>query len=87
MDALFQYGLQGVLAFGTVGAISLIIKKRFGKDLDGDIKLYLLVLLAFAFGFIPADFGNLVLEKLKVAVAIGVGVNALNTAFNKVGGK
>lgn len=86
MDAILQYGVQGVLAFGAVGAVSLIADKRFGKTLSSEVKLYLLVGFAFAFGFIPADLGNEILDRLKVAIAVGVGINALNTGIKRLGG-
>lgn len=85
MEGLLQYGVQGVLAFGAVGALSLIAEKRFHYTIDSEVKLYLLVAFAFAFGFIPQDLGNALLDKLKVAVAIGVGINALNTGIKRLG--
>ena len=87
MDLLFQYGLQGIIAYGIVGLIILVLKKRFNQDLDTDVKLYLLIGIAFAVGFVPKDFGNMLLNHIKDAVAVGFGISALNTGVNKLGGK
>ena len=77
---IFQYGIQGILAFGAVGITSLILDKRFGKELDKEYKLYLLIGYAFIFGFIPADLGNWLLDQIKIAIAVGIGIHALWTA-------
>ena len=76
---IFQYGIQGVLAFGAVGFLTKFLESRFKILLTGEYKFYLLVVLAFVFGFIPADLGNWLLEEIKVAVAVGVGIHALWT--------
>ena len=51
MDAVFQFGLQGVAAFGGVGILSLVLSKYFKIELDSDIKFGLLVLIFFLVGF------------------------------------
>ena len=79
MDVVFQYGLQGVLSFGGVGALSIVLSKYFHKELDSDIKLGLLILLFFLVGFVPADLGNDLLNRIKLAVAAGVVLHGLWT--------
>ena len=85
-DIIFQYGLQGIVAYGSVGVISLIAEKRFNKTLGSDVKLYLLVLIAFGVGFVPADLGNVVFQHIKEAVAIAMAIHTGNTVLNKVSG-
>jgi len=83
---IYQFGLQGLVAYGAVGAITLILKKRFHTDLDSDVKMYLLIGIAFAVGFVPADLGTFLFTQLKNAIAIGLGVNGLNTGIKKLSG-
>ncbi len=85
MEQLFQFGLQGVIAYGVVGFISYIATKK-KHTIEPQAKLYMLVAIAFAVGFIPADFGNMVFNRLKEAVYIGMAINAMNTVVNKIGG-
>jgi len=82
---IFQYGLQGVIAYGTVGVISLIADKK-AFFIPSEVKFALLVGIAFLVGFIPADLGNMLLNHIKEAVAIGLAVNSFNTFAKKIGG-
>lgn len=84
MDAIFQLGLQGVIAYGAVGITTIILKKRFNVDLDSDVKLSLLIGIAFVVGFVPADLGNMILNRIKDAVAVGVTIHSGNTIINKL---
>ncbi len=86
MDQIFQFGLQGVIAYGVVGFISYIAKKK-KQTIDPGMKLYMLIAICFAVGFIPADLGNIIFNRLKEAAYIGFAVNALNTVANKMGGE
>lgn len=82
MEEIFNYGLQGLIAFGVVGFIGYV-----RKDIPGEIKLALLIAIAFAVGFVPTDLGNEIFNRLKDAVAIGFGIHASWTAIKSVGGK
>ena len=85
MELLFQYGLQGVVSYGVVGLVSMVAKKK-GITLDSATKLYMLVAISFAVGFVPADLGNFLLNHIKDAVTVGFAISSLNTVVNKVGG-
>lgn len=80
MEELFNFGLQGLVAFGVVGLIT-----HFRKDLTFEIKVGLLVAVAFAVGFVPADLGNEIFNRLKEAVAIALGVHALWSGVRQIG--
>lgn len=91
MDTIYQYGLPGILAYGTVGALALIVKYRTKNPRTGepnvipaDVKLYLLIFFAFVYLFVPLEFGNIVLERIKLAIAIGLGITAANEAIKRV---
>lgn len=84
MDVLFQYGLQGIVSYGVVGLISMIAKRK-NVVLDSSTKLYCLVAIAFAVGFVPVDLGNSLLNHLKDAVSVAMAISSLNTVVNKVG--
>lgn len=81
MDQIFQFGLQGVIAFGLVGVVN-----HFRK-LKSEENMALLVVAAFAVGFVPVDLGNLIFNKIKEAVAVGLGIHAVWTATKKIGGE
>ena len=81
METVLNYGLSGVVAFGAVGVIS-----RF-TNLTSEIKLGLLVVIAFAVGFIPADLGNELFNRAKDAIGVGLGIHALWSTATRIGGK
>ena len=81
MDVVLQFGLQGVVAFGAVGVIS-----HFKKDLTTEMKLGLLFVTAFLVGFVPADLGDVLFNRVKEAVGIALGIHATWTVAKKVGG-
>jgi hypothetical protein len=87
METLFDYGLAGVLAYGSVGMLALILSRRFKFEMTSEVKLYAMVIFAFLYLFIPVEFGNIIFEKIKIAVGIAAGITALNTVANKVGGR
>jgi len=86
MDQLFQFGLQGVVAYGVVGLISYIAKRK-NQSIDPQVKLYMLISVCFAVGFVPVDLGNILFNRLKEAAYIGFAINAMNTIANKIGGE
>ena len=86
MDVILQYGLQGVIAYGVIGMAALIAKKRFNYEMSSEVKMYSLIAVAFAVGFIPVDLGNLIFNHIKEAIAVATGIHTINTLFNKAGG-
>ena len=79
MNEFLNLGLAGVVSFGVVGVVTRFVK------LTSDVKVALLVVVAFAVGFVPVDLGNDIFNRVKEAVAIGLGVHATWTAIK--GGK
>lgn len=78
MEQIFSLGLQGVMAFGIVGVVTKILSKK-NIELDSDIKFYLLAGIALAVGFIPADLGSVIFNRLKDAVAVALALSTINT--------
>lgn len=76
---IFQYGLPGVIAFGGVGVIDFIVKKHWKKEMDKEVKFALLVVLFFLALFIPVEFANDILNKVKIAVAGALAIHAFWT--------
>lgn len=81
-DLIAQLGFAGVVSYGAVGVIGM-----WRKDLTTQQKVLLLGAIAFIVSFIPADFGNIILNHLKVALAVAFGMTATSTVANKIGGK
>ena len=79
MDTIFQYGLQGIVAFGGVGVLTKVLSKYFHRELDSDLKFGLLVLIFFLVGFVPADLGSDLFNRIKLAIAAGVVLHGLWT--------
>lgn len=85
MEFVLEYGLAGVVSYGFVGLLSYILKRK-GIVLESDIKLGILVAVAFGVGFIPEDLGSMILNHLKTAIAVGLALSTINTLANKAGG-
>lgn len=79
MDLIFQYGLQGVVSFGLVGAISYLLKRYAKIDLDPEVKLGALGVIFFLVGYVPADLGTDLFNRIKLAVAGALAIHALWT--------
>lgn len=86
METLLTYGLPGVLAFGSVGVVNMLLAKYKHVTLDNTTKLYLLAGFAFVYLYIPTDLGNAILNQLKTAFGIAVAVHALNSGLKRAGG-
>ena len=84
MDAIFSFGLQGLVAYGFVGLLVLLLSKK-GITLSSEVKTYTLIGVAFAVGFIPKELGVFLFDKLKEAITIGLAMSAINTLFKKPG--
>lgn len=70
----------GFILLSTFGAVSAV---NFWKKQTTQWNFILSVLFAFLFGFVPADLGNLIANKIKDAIAIAV---TLNGAYQFIGG-
>lgn len=70
-----------LFTFGAVNAVSIFIK------LKSEQKIALAVIFAFGFGFIPADLGAEVANRIKDAVGVALATSAAAGIANRVGGK
>ena len=87
MDIVFQYGLQGVIAFGSVGIGTYIVKKYFKiKEIDPEVKIGAFALIFFIVGYIPADLGADLFNRIKLAVRCAITFHAGWTALKARGG-
>jgi hypothetical protein len=67
------------LTFGAVSSINI-----FYKELDSKQNLALSFIFALIFAFIPADFGNIILNRVKDAVGVAVGLNGTYQFFSGI---
>lgn len=82
MPELTSIAPVALFTFGAVNAITI-----FKKDLTSQQKWIIAGILAFAFGFIPADLGTEVANRIKDAVAVAVGTSAVAGIASRIGGK
>jgi hypothetical protein len=77
-------GFVAMFSFGSVAAIN------FKWKLSSGYNFLLCVAFAIAFGFVPADLGNVILNKVRDGIAIAVSLNgvyqALGNTAKKIGG-
>lgn len=78
-------GFVGLATFGSVAAVSMVYKKRTGLDIASDTKLFLSIFFAVLFGFVPADFGIVVLNKFRDGLSAALLVNGLYQGLGKIG--
>lgn len=71
-------GFVALATFGTVSAVNF-----FAKRLDSRQNFLLSVLFAVIYSFVPADLGNIAVNKFRDAFAIAV---TLNGAYQFLGG-
>jgi hypothetical protein len=74
--------LVGLVAYGTVHVVSF-----FRPTLDPRVKFFLSFVVAFAVAFVPAELGNIVLEKAKEALAVALLMSGASKLADKAGGK
>lgn len=65
-------GFVGVATFGTVAAANLLYKNRKGVELSSGMKLAFSVVVAIAFGFVPADLGSIILNKVRDGISVAL---------------
>lgn len=82
MELLSNIDLQtiGFVALATFGSVSAV---NFFKQMDSRQNFLLSVGFALAFSFVPADLGNVIVNKIRDAVAVAV---TLNGAYQFLGG-
>lgn len=70
-------GFVALATFGTVSAIN------FFKPMNSKANFLLSLVFAIIYGFVPADLGNIVVNKVRDAYAVAV---VLNGAYQFLGG-
>ena len=60
-----------LMSFGAVSAVN------FWKKQTPKINFLLSMGFAFIFGFVPADFGNIIANHVKEAIAVALSVNGI----------
>lgn len=74
--------LAGLIAIGAVNFLTM-----FKPDIDSRAKFILSLAVAFGVGFIPTEFGNMLLTHIKDAVEIAFTASGIYKIGQKVGGK
>jgi len=85
MEALTDLGFVGLLSFGSVSVLGFFLEKE--KRFDSRAKAIALVVFAFIYGFVPAEFGNALAERIKDAIFVGASITALYTGAKNIAGK
>jgi hypothetical protein len=78
---IFNMTLVGLVALGAVNVISF-----FKPDMDSRVKFAISVVVAFVVAFIPPDLGNIVLDKLRLALEAALAASGTYKLFTKAGG-
>lgn len=73
--------LAGLVAIGVVNVITM-----FKSDLDSRIKFGISLVVAFAVLFVPQELGNMILEKLRLAIEVAFAASGLYKLASKAGG-
>lgn len=64
---LFNMGFVGLMTIGFVNVLGW-----FRPTWDSKLKFGCAVAFAFAMTFVPAELGNIILDKLKLALSVGL---------------
>ena len=80
MEEILKLSPNLLIAFGTVWVISLRVK------LTGEQKFWLSALALLVVGFVPADLGNEIANKVKDAIGGAVGLAAAFQGVKKITG-
>lgn len=72
--------LAGLASIGVVNVVLM-----FKPDIDSRIKFIIAFLTAFAVLFIPQEFGNMLLEKLKLALEVAFASSGTYKLFQVAG--
>lgn len=79
---IFQMGLIGLVALGAVNVISF-----FKPDMDSRVKFAISVVVAFVVAFVPLEVGNVILDKLRLALEAAFAASGTYKLFTKAGGE
>ena len=91
MESLADVSFVGLLSFGAVAIADFFLRGNKDFTFGSKEKAITLVVFAFIFGFVPAEFGNAIAERIKDAVYVGASVTAIYTGgknvLSRIGGK
>lgn len=71
----------GLATLGIVNVISF-----YKPDLDSKTKFLISIVAAFGLTFVPAEIGNILLDKMKVALEVAFAASGTYKLAQKVGG-
>lgn len=71
----------GLVTIGVVNVVGF-----FKPDLKPEIKFAVALLVAFVLTFVPQDLGNIILEKLKLAIEVAFASSGIYKLATKAGG-
>jgi hypothetical protein len=69
----------------TVGVVNVLT--FFWPDMKAQVKFGISVAAAFGLTFVPADLGNLILERAKVALEVALASSGAYKLTQKIGGQ
>ena len=78
---LASISFLGLIGLGTVNVISF-----FKADMDSRLKFFLSFVVVLAATFVPAEFGNIILDKAKLALEVALSASGLYKVATKAGG-
>ena len=75
---------MGFIALMTLGFVNVV---TFWKpNMDSKMKIGIAVVFAFALTFVPAGWGNMIADKLKIAIETALLVSGVYKLSQKMGG-
>jgi len=72
----------GLTTLGIVNVVTF-----FKSNLDSKTKFAIAVVSAFALTFVPVDIGNILLDKMKIAIEVAFAMSGVYKMAQKVGGQ
>lgn len=71
----------GLMTIGFVNVVTM-----YKPTIDAKRKIILSVVFAFGLTFVPAEFGNMILDKAKLAIEVALAASGSYKIAQKVGG-
>ena len=83
MDLSFLTNITfvGLATLGIVNVVTLFI-----PNIDSRYKFIISIVAAFALTFVPAEFGNMILDKMRVALEVALAASGTYKLAQKIGG-
>jgi hypothetical protein len=77
-----QITFLGLIGLGTVNVLTM-----YKSDMDSKLKFGISAAVVFIATFIPAELGNIIFDKLKLAIEVALASSGGYTLAKKAGGK